>query len=79
MAFIGTDDLDAAEQSLKQAYTLGGPIDGRAAHLYLAAIYDKRKQYQKAVNELETYLRDNPKAANASKIQEAIQKLKAKQ
>jgi tetratricopeptide (TPR) repeat protein len=78
MAFIGVDDLDAAEQALKQAYTLGGPTDGRAAHLYLASIYDKRKQYQKAVNELETYLRDNPKATNASKIKEAIQKLKAK-
>jgi len=78
MAFIGIQDLDAAEQSLKQAYTLGGPADGRAAHLYLASIYDKRKQYQKAINELETYLRENPKATNASKIKEAIQKLKAK-
>jgi len=78
MAFIGIEDLDAAEQALKQAYTLGGPADGRAAHLYLASIYDKRKQYQKAINELETYLRENPKATNAPKIREAIQKLKAK-
>jgi len=70
--------LDAAERSLKQAYVIGGPTQARAAHLYLASIYNTRKQYQRAINELETYLRDNPKATNASRIQEAIQKLKAK-
>ena len=70
--------LDAAERSLKQAYVIGGPTQARAAHLYLASIYDTRKQYRKAIDELETYLRDNPKASNASKIQEAVQKLKAK-
>jgi tetratricopeptide (TPR) repeat protein len=78
MAFIGVDNLEAAEENLKHAYTLGGPIEGRSAHLYLASIYDKRKQYQKAIEELEAYLRDNPKAPNTTKIKEAIQKLKAK-
>jgi Flp pilus assembly protein TadD len=78
MAYIGIDNLEAAEQALKQAHTLAGPADGRAVHLYLASIYDKRKQYQKAIDELETYLRDSPKATNAPKIREAIQKLKAK-
>jgi tetratricopeptide (TPR) repeat protein len=78
MALISMGDLDAAERSLKQAYVIGGPTQARAAHLYLASIYNTRKQYQRAINELETYLRDNPKASNASKIQEAIQKLKAK-
>ncbi len=78
MALIGKGDLEAAERSLKQAYAVGGPTQARAAHLYLASIYDTRKQYQKAINELETYLRDNPEASNAARIQKAIQKLKAK-
>ena len=78
MAQIGTGNLDEAEKSLKQAYTIGGPNQARATHLYLASIYNTRKQYRKAINELETYLRENPKAANASRIQEAIARLKAK-
>jgi Tfp pilus assembly protein PilF len=78
MAWIGMGDLDKAEVSLKQALTLGGPTQARAAHLYLASIYDKRKEPKKAIDELEAYLRDNPKAANAERIREAIQKLKAK-
>jgi tetratricopeptide (TPR) repeat protein len=78
MALITTGNLDEAEQALKQAYSIGGPAQARAAHLYLASIYNNRKEYQKAIYELETYLRENPKAPNASKIQEAITKLKSK-
>lgn len=78
MALTGLGDLDAAEKSLKLAYVIGGPIQARAAHLYLSSIYNSRKEYRNAIKELETYLRDNPKATNAPKIKEAIQKLKAK-
>jgi tetratricopeptide (TPR) repeat protein len=78
MALITMGKLDDAERSLKQAYSIGGPVGAKAVHLYLASIYDKRKEYQKAINELEAYLRENPKAANAAKIREAISKLKAK-
>jgi tetratricopeptide (TPR) repeat protein len=78
MALIGTGSLDEAEKSLKQAYIVGGPTLARATHLYLASIYSTRKQYHDAVNELETYLRENPKAANTSSVREAIAKLKAK-
>ena len=78
MALMGMGDLDTAEGSFKQAYVVGGPIQARASHLYLASIYSTRKQYRKAIDELETYLRENPKASNASRIQEAVQKLKAK-
>ena len=78
MAFINTGKLDEAEKSLKQAYSIGGPNQARTAHLYLASIYSTRKEYRKAIDELETYLRENPKASNASKIREAITKMKAK-
>jgi tetratricopeptide (TPR) repeat protein len=78
MALITAGNLDEAEKSLKQAYSIGGPNQASAAHLYLASIYNTRKEYQKAINELENYLREKPKAANAARIQEAIAKLKAK-
>jgi tetratricopeptide (TPR) repeat protein len=78
MALITAGNLDDAERSLKEAYSIGGPVEARAAHLYLASIYNTRKEYQKAIRELEAYLHDNPKAPNAAKIQEAIAKLKAK-
>jgi tetratricopeptide (TPR) repeat protein len=78
IARISTGELDLAEQSLKQALALGGSTQARAAHLYLASIYNTRKQYQIAVDELETYLRENSKANNVANIKEAIKKLKAK-
>jgi tetratricopeptide (TPR) repeat protein len=78
VALLNVGRLTEAEDSLKQSYLLGGALKAYAAHLYLASIYSKREQYQRAIDELQAYLRDNPKAANAASIQQAIQKLKAK-
>ena len=78
MAFITMGKLDDAEKLLKQAYSIGGPKQASAAHLYLTSIYNTRKEYQKAIDELEAYLKENPKAPNAPNIQQAITKLKAK-
>lgn len=78
MALINMGKLDEAEKSLKEAYSIGGPIQARTAHLHLASIYSTRKEYQKAIAELETYLHENPNPPNASKIREAIAKMKAK-
>jgi len=78
IALISTGDLVKAERSLKEAHSVGGPIQAKAAHLYLASIYNVLKQYKKAMDELETYLRENPKADNAANVKEAIKKLRAK-
>jgi tetratricopeptide (TPR) repeat protein len=78
MALISIGDLDTGERSLKQALALGGSTQARAAHLYLASIYNTRKQYQMAIQELETYLRENPKADNIANVKEAIKKIRAK-
>ena len=78
IAMLNLGELDQAEKSLRQAYALGGPNKAQAAHLYLASIYNTRKQYKQAIDELEAYLRDNPKAANAASVQQTIHKLKAK-
>ena len=78
MALISAGDLDRAERSLKEALAVGGPTQARAAHLYLASIYNTRKQYQMAIQELETYLRENPKADNIANVKEAIKKIRTK-
>jgi tetratricopeptide (TPR) repeat protein len=78
MAFITLGKLDEAEKLLKQAYSIGGPKQASAARLYLTSIYNTRKDYQKAIDELEGYLKENQKAPNAANIQQAIGKLKAK-
>jgi len=70
--------LDDAESSLKLAYHLGGAKNAAAANLYLASVYTKRNQNRQAIDALENYLRDSPKAANAAKVKEAINNLKAK-
>lgn len=78
IALINTGDLAAAETRLQEALALGGPVQARSAHLYLGSIYNMRKEYQRAITELETYLRENPKAGNAANVREAISKIKAK-
>ncbi len=78
MSFITLGKLNEAEKSLKDAYAIGGPKQASSAHLYLSSIYNIRKEYKKAISELEAYLKESPKAPNAARIQEAITKLKAK-
>ena len=78
IALLNLERLGEAERALKKAYELGGAGRAASAHLYLASIYSKRKQYRQAVDELEKYLRDNPQAKNAASVRQAIQQLKAK-
>ena len=78
LALIELNRLDEAETALRQAYQLGGPQKAASSHLYLASIYTKRGKTREAINELESYLKVSPKAANAAKVKEAINNLKAK-
>lgn len=78
LTFLELNRLDEAESALKLAYQLGGPQKAASANLYLASVYTKRNQNRQAIDALESYLRDSPKAANAAKVKEAIVNLKAK-
>jgi Flp pilus assembly protein TadD len=78
IALLNLGRLDEAEKSLKEAFALGGAAEGGSAHLYLASVYDKRKQYKEAVSELETYLKENPKAPNAENIKKVLKNMKSK-
>lgn len=78
LALTDLNRLDEAVASLKEAHRLGAAVKFGAARLYLASVYTKRGQHREAAAELESYLAENPNAANAANVREAIKKLKAK-
>ncbi len=70
-------DLDSAERALQEAVKLGrGEIP--VAHKYLGGIYWGRHEYQRAADELETYLRLAPDAEDASRLRATIKELRGK-
>ena len=75
---FGLRDTDGAAAAFQQAATLGGARMG-AAHKYLGGIYWQRKEYRRAADELGTYLRLTPKAADAEQIKGTIKELRSKQ
>ncbi len=78
LTLLELNRLNESETALKLSYQLGGPHKAASAHLYLASVYTKRGQNRQAIDALEAYLRDSPKAANADRVKEAIANLKTK-
>ena len=70
-----TGDLGGAETSLRRAYELKGSSMA-GAQLLLGQVYHQKKDYPKAVEAFETYLRDVPNAPNRDQVNEAIRRLK---
>ena len=67
--------FDEAEKELERGISLGGSEVG-GAHRYLGAIYKERGDNQRAISELETYLRLVPSAEDAAQIRKIIAELK---
>lgn len=66
-----------AERELQQSIKLGG--DGAArAHYYLGGLYWARRDYKKAADELETYVKLSPKAPDAEQVKGTIKELRSK-
>ena len=49
------------------------------AHYYLGGIYWGNREYSRAADELETYLRLAPHAPEAAKVRETIKELRSKE
>ncbi|MDQ1559819.1 MAG: hypothetical protein QOD32_2879 [Pyrinomonadaceae bacterium] len=75
-ALIGLIHYEEAERELRRALALGGD-EARMAHRYLGAIHIERGENALAVEALETYLRLDPKAAEADAIRGIIKQLRA--
>ncbi|HEX8708452.1 MAG TPA: tetratricopeptide repeat protein [Pyrinomonadaceae bacterium] len=70
--------LDEAETELRRAVSMKSNEVG-IAHRYLGGIYWGKRDYKQAADELETYLRLFPKAADAERTRAAIKDLRSKQ
>jgi tetratricopeptide (TPR) repeat protein len=77
MTLISQRKHDDAEKELQRAVTLGGD-QMSLAHYYLGGIYWGRREYKRAADELETYLRLNPQAHDAERVRNTIKELRAK-
>jgi tetratricopeptide (TPR) repeat protein len=75
LAYLGK--FDDAETELNSAITLGGE-QMKEAHRYLGAIYHARGENEKAIAQLETYLKIAPKADDADSVRQLIKQLKQK-
>jgi Flp pilus assembly protein TadD len=77
MISLKRQDLDGAEKSLREAVKHGG-AEMAVAHYYLGGVYWGRKEYRRAADELETYLRLAPDAGNAARVRATIKELRSK-
>lgn len=70
-------ELEEAERELKAAAETGGGEVVRA-HYYLGGLYWELKQYKRAADELETYLKLAPAAPDAARLRETIKGLRGR-
>jgi tetratricopeptide (TPR) repeat protein len=76
LAYLG--QFDDAEKELNSAISLGGD-QMKEAHRFLGAIFHARGDTERAIAQLEIYLRIAPKAEDASAVRDLIKQLKSKQ
>jgi tetratricopeptide (TPR) repeat protein len=75
LAEMMTGDLAAAESHLQRAYEIGKPL---LARLYLANLYEQKGEPERAIEQLQALLKENPTLPDerASDIRRAIEKLR---
>jgi tetratricopeptide (TPR) repeat protein len=77
LTLLNMQSYDEAEKELLRAVELGGDSLS-LAHKYLGGLYWRKKDYKRAINELETYLKLSPKAPDAEQIRSTIKDLRGK-
>ena len=77
IALIHVKNYTEAESELRRAITIGGPKVSQA-HYYLGGMYWQTGKSKEAADELEMFLKLEPKAVNAEKVKSTIKDLRAK-
>ncbi|MBV9927695.1 MAG: tetratricopeptide repeat protein [Acidobacteria bacterium] len=77
MIMLGRRDFAEAERELTAAKGSGGG-EAAMAHYYLGGLYWELKQYKRAAEELETYLKLVPSAPNAERLRATIKDLRSR-
>ena len=67
ITLIGLNQSALAEQALRQALKIDAEA-AMTAHVYMADIYTRDRQYKQAADELQTYIRARPNAPNADRL-----------
>ncbi|HEU0253173.1 MAG TPA: tetratricopeptide repeat protein [Pyrinomonadaceae bacterium] len=75
IALIHVKNYTEAESELRRAITIGGPKVSQA-HYYLGGMYWQTGKSKEAADELEMFLKLEPKAANADKVRSTIKELR---
>lgn len=78
IALMNLKRLDEAEKELRVAVN-SNSTEIAPAHRYLGGIYWGMREYKRAADELETYLKLMPNAADAERTKAAIKDLRSKQ
>lgn len=76
-SLIALKRYDEAEVELRRTVELGGG-EATLAHRYLGGLYIEKGDHARAITELETYLKLEPKAKEADKIRETLKSLQQK-
>ncbi|MDT5061950.1 MAG: hypothetical protein QOH63_2409 [Acidobacteriota bacterium] len=78
ITLIHVRNYDEAEKEFLRAVTIAGK-ELSQAHYFLGGLYWRKQQYKRAADELETYLKLEPKAPNIERTRASIKELRAKQ
>lgn len=77
LTLLKLQNYQEAEKELLRAVDLGGNGLG-LAHYYLGGIYWQKRDYRRAADELETYLRLTPNASDAERVRATIKDLRSR-
>jgi Tfp pilus assembly protein PilF len=72
-AYYRSTFYEEAEENLKHAVEMDAHLG--SGHLMLANLYMKQQKWQRALEQLDTYLIDNPKAPDHSQVQQTREKV----
>ena len=78
ITLVALKNLAEAQKELERAISLRGGEGLAQAHRYLGGIYWGNKDYKRAADQLETYLKLAPKAADAERTRSAIKDLRSR-
>jgi Tfp pilus assembly protein PilF len=78
LSLMSQKKYDDAEGEFQRAVSTNS-AEVASAHRYLGGIYWGKRDYKRAADELETYLKLVPKAQDADRTREAIKELRSKQ
>jgi Flp pilus assembly protein TadD len=77
ISLIYVKNYTEAEVELRRAIELGGPKASQA-HYYLGGLYWRTGNLRQAADELDTFLKLEPKAPNADKVRTTVKELRSK-